>query len=195
MLSLMSHPSRLSWTPMIHSADPQSRPVVIIVFAHVVRSYVRPYKTNFKLLCNVLLITQRANKSQMFLLTWLTHEAKPQSRPVVITIFTLWVWTSFRPSSLFKISHSNNFLSENNVRYWRDCGSGRVDHWWHLSCIYYFTYCINKLERLSKILYISREFSDPPSPSLSVFGADGRVRMCENQWQPNDHWWFGPNGS
>ena len=22
--------------------------------------------------------------------------------------------------------------SENNVRYWRDCGSGRVDHWWHL---------------------------------------------------------------
>ena len=27
---------------MIHSADPQSRPVVIIIFAHVVRSFVRP---------------------------------------------------------------------------------------------------------------------------------------------------------
>ena len=27
---------------LIHSADPQSRPVVIIVFAHVVRSYVHP---------------------------------------------------------------------------------------------------------------------------------------------------------
>ena len=24
--------------------------------------------------------------------------------------------------------------SENNVHYWRDCGSDRVDHWWHLSC-------------------------------------------------------------
>ena len=28
---------------LIHSADPQSRPVVIIAFAHVVRSYIRPY--------------------------------------------------------------------------------------------------------------------------------------------------------
>ena len=27
---------------LIHDADPQSRPVVIIVFAHVFRSYVRP---------------------------------------------------------------------------------------------------------------------------------------------------------
>ena len=28
---------------LIHEADPESRPVVIIVFAHVVRSYVRQY--------------------------------------------------------------------------------------------------------------------------------------------------------
>ena len=28
---------------LIHSADSQSRPVVIIIFAHVVRAYVRPY--------------------------------------------------------------------------------------------------------------------------------------------------------
>ena len=28
--------------------------------------------------------------------------------------------------------------SENNVRYWRDCGSGRVDHWWHLSCFFFY---------------------------------------------------------
>ena len=27
---------------LIHEADPQSRPVVLIVFAHVVRPYVRP---------------------------------------------------------------------------------------------------------------------------------------------------------
>ena len=25
--------------------------------------------------------------------------------------------------------------SENNVFYWRDYRSGRVDHWWHLSCM------------------------------------------------------------
>ena len=28
--------------------------------------------------------------------------------------------------------------SEINFRYWRDCESGRVDHWWHLSCIVLF---------------------------------------------------------
>ena len=28
---------------LIHEADPQSRPVVTIVFAHVIRSYVCPY--------------------------------------------------------------------------------------------------------------------------------------------------------
>ena len=33
----------------------------------------------------------------------------------------------------FSIS-SKTKQRENNVRCWRDCGSGRVDHWWHLSC-------------------------------------------------------------
>ena len=37
---------------------------------------------------------------------------------------------SVRPSSLFKTEQCS---SENNVRYWQDCESGRVDHWWHLS--------------------------------------------------------------
>ena len=35
--------------------------------------------------------------------------------------------------------------SENNVRYWRDYGSGRVDHWWHQSYYEYFyskMYCV-----------------------------------------------------
>ena len=40
-----------------------------------------------------------------------------------------------RPSPLFK---TKQMSSENNVHYWRDCGSGRVDHWWHLSCNRYF---------------------------------------------------------
>ena len=30
------------------------------------------------------------------------------------------------------LARQNN---KNNVCYWRDCGSGRVDHWWHLSCL------------------------------------------------------------
>ena len=41
----------------------------------------------------------------------------------------LSVHPSFRPS--FQLSHKNktNFKSsENSDRYWRDCGSGRVDH-------------------------------------------------------------------
>ena len=48
----------------------------------------------------------------MFLLI---HEANPQSRPVVIIVFAHVVKT-------------NQISSENNDRYWRDRGSGRVDH-------------------------------------------------------------------
>ena len=32
-----------------------------------------------------------------------------------------------------KLCKTNQFSSENSDRYWRDCGSGREDHWWHLS--------------------------------------------------------------
>ena len=52
----------------------------------------------------------------------------PQSRPVVIIVIR-------RPSPLFK---TKQVSSENNVRYWWDCGSGRVDHWWHLLFKYLF---------------------------------------------------------
>ena len=62
---------------LIHSTDPRSRPVVIIVCAHVVRPYVRPH--------------------------------------------------------FLKSSKTKQISSENNVHYWRDCGSGRVDQWWHFS--------------------------------------------------------------
>ena len=70
------------WPLLIHVADPPSGLVVFIVFAHVVRSYVRP-----------------------------------------------------------QFSNQNKF-QENNVRYWRDCGSGRVDHWWHLTS--FFLCCCKK---------------------------------------------------
>ena len=46
------------------------------------------------------------------------HEADPQSRPVVIIVF----------AQVFRLSHNTKQISsENNVPYWRDCGSGRVD--------------------------------------------------------------------
>ena len=63
----------------------------------------------------------------------LIHEADPQSRPVVLDdiVFAHVVRPYFRPSPLYQ---TKQISSENNVRHWRDCGSGRVDHWWHLSC-------------------------------------------------------------
>ena len=41
-----------------------------------------------------------------YLFPLLFHEADPQSRPVVITIFARFVCTSVRPSPLFKISQN-----------------------------------------------------------------------------------------
>ena len=49
-----------------------------------------------------------------------------ESRPVVTTIFTCCVCTSF---PTFQIS------SEHSDRYWRNCESGRVDHWWHICLV------------------------------------------------------------
>ena len=43
---------------------------------------------------------------------------------------------SVRPSQLFKISQNKKLSNENSDCYWRDCRSGRVDHWW-MSCDYY----------------------------------------------------------
>ena len=64
----------------------------------------------------------------------------PLGRPTVMAdsdhYFRTWC-LYFRPSvRLYPISKSRKikqFSSENSNRYWRDCGSGRVDHWWHLS--------------------------------------------------------------
>ena len=58
-------------------------------------------------------------------------------RPVVITIFTHVV----HPSVQLHFSKSRNtkqVSSENSARYWRDCESGRGDHWWHMSCFFFF---------------------------------------------------------
>ena len=62
----------------------------------------------------------------------LIHEADPQSWPVVITIFARVVCPSVRPSvPTFQNFAKQKLSGENSDRYWRDCGSDRVDHWWH----------------------------------------------------------------
>ena len=62
-------------------------------------------------------------------ITWSTRP----SQSVVITIFTHIVRLSVpNVQSLFKIKHTS---SENNDRYFRECGSNRGDHWWHTSCL------------------------------------------------------------
>ena len=53
----------------------------------------------------------------------------PRGRPAV-TIFARVVC----PFVLFKISQNKTIFKENSDHYWRDCESGRVDHWWQLSC-------------------------------------------------------------
>ena len=59
---------------------------------------------------------------------FLIHEA------VVITIFVRVVRTS-------KSRKTKQSSSENSDRHLRDCGSGRVDHWWHACLvIFYFTF-------------------------------------------------------
>ena len=75
----------------------------------------------------------------------LIHEADPQSRPVVIYIFVMSVRPSFRPSGrpavpphFSKSRKTKQFSRENNDRYWRNCGFGRVDHRWHI-CLMFFS--------------------------------------------------------
>ena len=46
-------------------------------------------------------------------------------------------WSYICPSPLFK---TKQISSENNVRYRRDCGSGRVDHW--CSSNTFFSHCV-----------------------------------------------------
>ena len=57
----------------------------------------------------------------------------PLGRPTV-TAGRDHCFCTCRPSIRPHFSKSSKTKqSENNVHYWRDCGLGRVDHWWHLS--------------------------------------------------------------
>ena len=60
----------------------------------------------------------------------LIHSANPQSRPVVIIVFML----SIHPTATVR-----TFQNLAKQYKWRDCGSGWVDHWWHLFCNFLFS--------------------------------------------------------
>ena len=51
-----------------------------------------------------------------------------------------------------KSSKTNS--SENNVHYWRDCGSGHVDHWWHLNYEHFSFWAMGNQTKMH-LLYIS----------------------------------------
>ena len=60
----------------------------------------------------------------------LIYSADPQSWLVGIIVFAHVFRPSVRPSVRPHCSKSSKTKqSENNVLYWQDCGSGRVDHW------------------------------------------------------------------
>ena len=72
------------------------------------------------------------------------------------------------------------FQSENNVRYWQDCGSNRVDHWWHLSCNEVFNFKSSLIIQLvlsnifcffcpKKKLNLSQTFRIQRQPNESTF--------------------------
>ena len=58
----------------------------------------------------------------------LIHKADAQS------IHVLSVRLTVRPH-FSKSRHTTQISSKNSDRYLRDCGSGRVDHWWHTSLV------------------------------------------------------------
>ena len=71
----------------------------------------------------------------------------PHGRPTVTVGSDRWfhiccpsVCPHFSKSSKTKQTYS----SENNVHYWPDWGSCRVDHWWRLSC---FSFCSSPISR------------------------------------------------
>ena len=77
----------------------------------------------------------------------------PQTRPVVIIILAqISVRSSVRPH-FSKYRKPKQTSRENNDRYWWDCGSGRGDHWWHMSCSFFISYPKN-VERLADKLKV-----------------------------------------
>ena len=109
----------------------------------------------------------------------LIHEADPQSRPVVINIFTRVVRLSVRTSiPTSKSRKTKQLSSENNDRYRRDCGSGRVDHGiWHTFLVYLLAVLMipqsalrNRARPLRKWLCLTNRFEYSLKETFSNMG-------------------------
>ena len=61
-----------------------------------------------------------------------------------------------------------------SVHPWRDCGPGRVDHWWHLSCTSFILYVSTGIEENLAIVFIWILFS-------WHLCSDNLVRCLQNQ--------------
>ena len=125
-----------------HLLDSQGKPYIIYFWLKQMDSSPSHRQWEMQLYFpNDIFIEAKKNKMMRKNLIWNLHvclfsHCDPLGRPtVVITIFT-HVRPSVRPSTFFKISGRQNYF-QNSDCYKRDCESGRVDHWWHLSCTYY----------------------------------------------------------
>ena len=89
---------------------------------------------------------------------FLIHSADPLSLPIMVTIFTLVVRPFVRPH-VSKSARTKQI--ESNVRYWRDCGSGQVDHGWHL--IFFFFACSGARNKRTYIIVKAKKLWRPQS--------------------------------
>ena len=56
--------------------------------------------------------------------------------------YICWWCLSIRLSVFSKSRETKQNSSANNVCYWRDCVTGRVDHWWHTCLVYIFFWIV-----------------------------------------------------
>ena len=153
---------------LIHSADPQSRTIVITNFADVsLRTYVLqnlPIQNKGRL---KIIIASGRNVVLAEGIVDYKCLVDPLGQPTVTAICDHCFHTCC-PSVRPHFSNLENKTTENNVGYWRDYGSGRVDHWWHLSCITYFMthhvglfsdFLRHLLAKFSIVFWVNKELS------------------------------------
>ena len=94
----------------------------------------------------------------------------PQGRPPITASSDHCFHTycpSVRPSvpTFQNLAKQNKISSGNNVHFWRDCGSGRVDHWWHDICLVYYYFLNLFLQGNLKDWRIAPLWTKPTNPS------------------------------
>ena len=87
---------------------------------------------------------------------FLTAQSNRSTRPTHSPVFV-------RTSTFQNIMPNKTHSVKNNDRYWWDCGSGRRDHWWHMSNVCLFPFVLL--------------FKNPPPPRLNERNA--RLFICK----------------